>query len=269
VLKLYKAALDISHDSKEASIVVAGGFLSDIDQWDRLEPDWNSILAQEGVADHRGARYLHMKDLVSARKCFVGWDESKRRQLLSRLGTLLRVRCELPVARGVARQPYAEAVAILGSVGQPWISSDEAFSVFLCLNAIAMWCDDNNVFGERIVYVFEDGDACKPEVGTLMRGLTRDPGKKRAYRIAGWSFGGKTLVPLQAADWAAYEAHLLGKRELLPEYGLANVNERPRRASARLLFDRDGADLKFVTTRDNVLGILRSHMKRQEEEAKA
>src|SRR5688572_13226612 len=90
------------------------GYVSSKDQWERLIPDWNRILLEEGVREVRGKRRLHMKELVASRGGFEGWDESRKKQLLDRLVSLLRVRVQAGFARAVPLVEYQRTEAVLG-----------------------------------------------------------------------------------------------------------------------------------------------------------
>ena len=66
--------------------MVVGACFAPIEQWERLAPDWNRILKDEGVAERNGYRALHMKDLGAGRKAYEGWTPDQRANLLGRLG---------------------------------------------------------------------------------------------------------------------------------------------------------------------------------------
>jgi hypothetical protein len=47
---VFRAYLD---SSSADEIVTVGGYVSTIEQWERLAPDWNAILEQQGVVESR------------------------------------------------------------------------------------------------------------------------------------------------------------------------------------------------------------------------
>jgi hypothetical protein len=260
--------------SSADGIAVVGGYVSSIDQWDRLEPDWNRILEEEGVLEIKGFRHLHMKDLVAGQRGFEGWTEARRKSLLSRLGTLINVRTLLPIARGVSTRAYQEAEAVLGSVKARMDGTDTfklrhgplTFCLLQCLNNVAAWCVRNSIEGPQLAYFLEAGDPNKREVIEIMDGIGGDPRKVSVYRFAGWAFGNKRLVPLQAADWIAYETQLYGKRSVLPRYGDASLDKRHIRASMQKLMDHPSADVAYHGTRDALLAFAKLHLEDLESE---
>jgi hypothetical protein len=242
--------------SSSDEIVTVGGYLASIDAWERLEPDWNRILLEEGVKEHRGFRCLHMKDLASGRRWFEGWNEDQRRRLLGRLAPLLNVRVHLAVARSVSIRGFDDAMAILcGQVPGPPLTI-VSFALVQAMHAVGAWCLHRGVTGPRVGYFFESGEprATVREINESMNEIASDPARKAVYRFAGWGFVDKRVVPVQTADWLAYEAHLYGKRHLLPKLGYADVCRRAVRRSFRELKDRAPEwDVKYLLGRDGIL----------------
>ena len=261
---VFRAYLD---SSSADEIVTVGGYVSTIDQWERLAPDWNAILEQQGVVETDGYRCLHMKDLTAGRRGFPNWTNEQSKALFSRLEPLLNTRVCVAVSRSVSTAAFNDAMAVL-AVRFPGVQFQTvlSFTVIQTLHTIASWCSHRGINGPQMGYFFEAGDPRETvrEITETMNDVASNPAKAATYRIAGWGFGSKRLVPLQAADWLAYEAHLYGKRHVLPQYGHANVSRdrkgRPRavrRSFEKLLGNAPEQDVKWLSQRDGVLQVAR------------
>src|SRR5207253_1973469 len=83
-----------------------------------------------------------------------------------------------------------------------------AAGVFGCVNLINTVMDDKRRVG-MIRYVFEDGPG-QGEAERMLHRLKNSPYDRDKYRLGGYSFENKThpcFVPLQAADFIAYESY--------------------------------------------------------------
>src|SRR5262245_49706710 len=137
---MFRSYFDISSNE---DVVTVGGYVSSVDQWDRLEPDWNRILEEERVREHKGFRCLHMTDFGAGTRWFQGWDEQMRSALLARLIPLLRVRTHLAVSRSVSRVAFDEAASVLMRHfprSTPKADTILSFAVMLAVHAVAAWC---------------------------------------------------------------------------------------------------------------------------------
>jgi hypothetical protein len=232
----YRVYFDTSGRPEDHPGVVVAGCVSSSDQWDRLEPDWNRILLEEGVKEIDGYRALHMKDLGSSKRAFEGWTPEQKARLLSRLGLLLQVRAQFLVGRGVPISVHdaSQAVLIPGRTG--WAPHPLTWCASACVEEVGGWCERANLRDSAtLIFVFEQGDPNKGEIERLMTDLMDTPWKRKAYHYGGWEFGTKRVVGLQAADWIAYETFLWGKREVLPQYGEEARSKYPRRVSIEVL----------------------------------
>jgi hypothetical protein len=219
-----EAYLDASGTHDGSKVVVVAGCISTKDQWDRLTPDWNHALLDEGVKAVKGVRRLHMKELTAGTGGFRGWTEPQRRRLLTRLGLLLRVRARFIFAHAVPLVEYERLKAVIGPVPLP-----RTLMLIQCFRAIAKWGDENGV--KEIAYFVEDGDEGHKEVDEFMSHAVATAHNKDFYRLKGYAWAGKEVAPLQAADWIAYEVYLTSLRFQLPYMGLARQSQRHARAS--------------------------------------
>jgi hypothetical protein len=214
----YIAYFDSSGRPEDHDGVIVGGCLSSVEQWQRMAPDWNRILEEEGVGERNGYRALHMKDLTSGRRAFAGWTTVKRTALLQRLAALIRARVKFIFAIGVPTSAY-EASQVVLTKRTGWATSPLTFCAATCVQEVGGWCIRNGIEGPRLTYVFEEGDPNHSEIDYLIADLANAPRKSAEYRFAGLGYGGKHIVGLQVADWISYETFLWGNRQILPRYG--------------------------------------------------
>lgn len=70
---------DCSGRAETHAGVVVAGCVSAGEQWERMKPDWNRTLEQEGVREIGGFRALHMKGLAASKRALEGWSEPFRK----------------------------------------------------------------------------------------------------------------------------------------------------------------------------------------------
>src|SRR6266850_7373297 len=152
----YRAYFDMSGRPEDHAGVVVCGCISPSDQWDRLEPDWNRILQEEGVGETDGYRALHMKDLAASVRSFKGWTPKQKARLLSRLGLLLRIRVQFLVGRGVPISVYEASQASLMNGRTGWSVSPLTWCATACVEEVGGWCQRADLTeSDTIFYVFE------------------------------------------------------------------------------------------------------------------
>lgn len=250
----YRAYFDGSYSDGAVTVC---GFLSTVEQWAKMAPDWDSILERHGVAITKGRafRYLHMRELTSGTGGFVGWDEKRRAALLSSLGLLLKVRAQLAVGVTVSTKAWDEAVILMKRAGEEAGSSAKTLASMQALNCVARWCEDRSIQDARITYTFEDGDDSRNDVERIFRWAKEQPALMAKYRFNGYGFDGKRVQGLQAADWLAYEHQLFAKREAFPKLlGESRPSRHPRRKSLDALMKIELRALPFYT-RDSILKV--------------
>ena len=188
-----------TEESKKHSYVVAG-YVADCHRWKRFEREWKRIL------DEYGAPYLHMKEMANRRNrrsVYYGWSEQKCADFLgclaftitSKSGSIRPVSCAIPADEYLKLASKSEQKEI----GHPY---------HLCLywvlpGVLELFKDHSR---EIIDFVFDE------KKGLQMKALEVFGVFKHSRRIhgvnmlAGLSFyDDKIVMPLQAADFLAYE----------------------------------------------------------------
>jgi hypothetical protein len=182
---------------KDHGFIVVAGYLSTYEKWLAFNREWNILL---GTVD---LPYFHMKEFAQSRGPFADWkdDEPRRAAFLSRAAGIIKGHVLRSFACLVEFKVYAkvgERYPLKEIAGNPYALAAK------CCAAKASNCLPG--LREGIEFVFDDGDEGK---GDLMRIMERDgypapifkPSRDRVRN-------GRTvrgLVPLQAADFAAYE----------------------------------------------------------------
>ena len=183
---------------KDHGFIVLAGYLTTFKQWNAFTAQWNfALLASFNIP------YFHMKEFAQSKGPFESWknDEPKRARFLETAAGIIAAHVERAFSCIVPLKEFDNVNQIYhldGAVGVPYSLAGRT-----CVARASI------VIGRNVKthYVFEDGAEGK---GELQRILARDgypapifrPGRdrinKRGEKIRG-------VIPLQAADFAAYE----------------------------------------------------------------
>lgn len=153
---MFRTYFDASGRPEEHPGVVVAGCVSSVDQWERLDPDWNRILEEEHVREIEGYRALHLKDLAASRRGFRDWTPKQKATLLTRLGDLLRARVRFIVGCGMPTSVYeASQLVLTGRSG--WAPHPLTYCAARCVEEVGGWCIRNDINGAQMAYVLEGG----------------------------------------------------------------------------------------------------------------
>jgi hypothetical protein len=220
VFCMLTAYFDDSGTSPTDPVVVVAGYLATVEMWARFNRRWSALLSQYEITGLRRA------DLENLSGEFKGWDPSRRTEFIKKAHAIIR-QCTysgfgvaIPKSDFEAVCPESHPYRTYGLFG--WCA-------FGCVRSINLWCDEKNVT-EPIQYVFEAGTTGQGQFDQIMGDLYRDPAIRKDDRIGGWSFQGKSVLPLQAADVVAYEYFKYMRNQFVDK------GTRPIRLSARDLF---------------------------------
>ena len=182
---------------KDHGLIVVAGYLSTYEKWLAFNREWNLLLAAYDIP------HFHMKEFAPSKGPFEKWegDEKRRAAFLSRAAGIIKNHVQRSFTCLVEFDVFAKVAErhpLKDVAGCPYALAAKscAAKASNCLPGLR----------EEIGFVFEDGDEGK---GELMRIMERDgypipifkPSRDREK-------DGRTvrgLVPLQAADFAAYE----------------------------------------------------------------
>jgi hypothetical protein len=204
------ACFDASgHESDQPYLVVAG-FVSSAGDWDDFSVRWTERLRADGLP------YFHAQQFASSTGIFDGWkdQEAKRRALGRDLMEVVAAHAYRWFMNGV--QPSDMTKTFSDEERRQFHINGYALCGRTCVADLGRW-----LRGEQLEWntrppdlVFEDGDIGK---GLLQDLLVKHnypapqflPGKKPKTTALGVV---EPFVPLQAADWLAYEGFRLLKQ---------------------------------------------------------
>jgi len=198
---------DSGTDEKNRSAVVAG-YVSNLAQWELFAKEWNKALKDFGV------KQMHRADLENFKGEFTEdreWNPTRRTVFLQRLQPIIRHRMKFPVGTAVIRKDYEEVIpeAVRNKFGGVY-----GWCAHTLLVKLFIWCTrPSRLHAEPIQWVFEAGTIGQGQVDQMFRELSHV--ESTNWRIKGWSFQGKDVVPLQAADVLAYELFKLVENQIL------------------------------------------------------
>lgn len=192
MLRVYLDESGHSADPTARVVAVAGG-LASLEAWERFEPEWKRALFDFGI------RALHMKDFAHFRGEFEGYDEQRRRSLLSRLLPSIMDHLELAIGAAVPMEHYRLSLS-------PEEQARRIDPYFGCLRECVKHAV-NHMHGlsaeEKVELVVADHPEFRAPALELYGVLKDGPWGPRLGSIAFAS--PSDVVPLQAADLVAYE----------------------------------------------------------------
>lgn len=221
------AYFDDSGTSPTDPVAVEAGYLATVEMWELFNQRWGSLLSRYNV------KQLHRADLENFRGEFVNWEPSRRREFIKKAHSIIRRCTYVGVSLALIKADFEEVIRADSPLNKFEIFS---WCVHGCLAGIRTWCDSRNL-NTRIQYVFELGTKGQDQFNHILRDLYDNPVTRERNRIGGWSFQGKEVPPLQAADVIAYEFYKFIKNEV------ADHHKRKVRLSARDLFRRRDVEL--------------------------
>jgi hypothetical protein len=187
---------DDSGTGANDSVVAVAGYVGSVSQWQKFDQEWGKLLAQYSVSK------MHRAELESGYGEFVGWTREKKNSFIAKAQEIIRKRTYLPIGMSVIKEEFEE---VFPNSLKKVYGGAYGFCVILCLTRAKHWFDKVN-HREPIDWVFEAGTAGSGQIAHLMNAMYSDSEMRQDLRINGWSFGGKNIQPLQAADIIAYEA---------------------------------------------------------------
>jgi hypothetical protein len=111
-----------------------------------------------------------------------------------------------------------------------------------CIVAVRHWCERPiRRYQHPINWVFECGAEGWTQVAQMLTELAANPALKKQFRIGSWTFSGKDVIPLQAADTIAYEIFKQVENQILDHGDKHNV----RFSMQNLIRPQDSHYLKY------------------------
>lgn len=219
---MFRSYFDAAGGEDQGFIVVAG-WVSSVTLWERFEVDWRLALARAGVP------YFHMKEFSQSKGPFKSWksQEQRRANFIGVLAAIIR-------DYGMFGTGTYLDFNIFNNVNKAyclreWEGNEYSLTARDCAAMATRWAINQNPPALPMEYIFEDGDKGKGFLQRLMemQGYPSPifrPSRDRKAIIEGHETEIKGVIPLQAADFAAYE--LRRARDLLHRNAWAEEHRR-------------------------------------------
>lgn len=204
----YIGYFDESYGTADAYSVA--GYVATVEQWKAFTAEWRELAKQEKFS------VLHKVDLEhNIKGTRFEWPNLtdrakslKKKRINGKACKIILNHLSAAFGASVQKSEWESQVAKGSKWGDLMGRSFYAAGVWTCLNMVGAWADERQV--DLIQYVFEEGADGRHEAELMLRKLKKDPHDRLKYRIRDYSFGSKkepSLVPLQAADFLAYESY--------------------------------------------------------------
>jgi hypothetical protein len=190
-------------DSGDGEVAVVAGYLSSVKMWEEFGDKWTKFLQKNNV------NQMHRSQLESFKGEFEGWIPDQRTEFVKAAHVIIRRYTYVPVGIAIIKKD-------LEAVFPPGHSAREfrfySWCIHGCLAALGKWSKAHKK-QDPISFVFEAGTEGRDQVDKTFASLYRNPEIRSpdACKIESWSFAGKNVLPLQAADVVAYELFKLVK----------------------------------------------------------
>jgi len=190
------AYLDESGGADTAVLAVAG-YVSTAAQWRMFARDWSTVLNSHGI------KTFHASECEAFRGEFTGWTEVQRDMFKRSLASVIRERTIYWVSHAVPVQVYSSVAN--DTVGRAKMGSPYGFCCQQCITGISEWAK-RHWRKDEVDLFFDQGNKFYNDTSELYRQASQDERGRRKWRILDIHFGDRrSLLPLQAADYLAYE----------------------------------------------------------------
>ena len=226
---------DDSGTSAHDSVVAVAGYIGSELQWQRFCREWGSLLSEFDV------RVMHRTDLENYRREFAGWTPEKRNEFVNKAQRIIKRRTYVAIGKAILRADFED---LFPDNLKRFYGGAYGFCAILCLSRAKRWFDQTKV-GDLIDWVFEAGTEGSGQISHLFNALWRDGQMRNDFRLGNWSFAGKDVVPLQAADVIAYEVFKHATNQFV-----AQPRRRARLSLDHLVRPQDDEHLECWTRED-------------------
>ena len=197
-----RAYFDDSGTHRDSRVVVIGGCVAREKQWEEFGREWSEMLTYFGIKE------FHSVDLQAFQGDFEGWNEDRRRQLIARTMEIGQHWAKSSFVSAVVRADYQDVVPNWAKESAAF-GDEYNFCFQMSIGRIDKWIDQLDPPmppSDQIAFVFDQ----QPK----RIGVTRDTYsaikkfRDRDRRMGALAFvSGEQFLPLQFADFIAYEAY--------------------------------------------------------------
>ena len=218
-------------DGGNEQVAAVAGYLGSTFMWETFDKRWANLLKQYDIPQ------MHRTDLESFWGDFKGWTPERRTEFVIKANAIIRDCTYLPIGTAIIKNDFNASFPVDHVANKFGLYS---WCIHACLASLGKWCKAHT-HREPINFVFEAGTDGRDQVDKTFAHLYNHPEIRPpdACPIRSWSFAGKDVQPLQAADVVAYELF-----KLVQNYGIEG-GKRRLRASARGLF-KEPVDVNYL-----------------------
>lgn len=229
------AYFDDSGTGASDSVVVVAGYIGSVFQWQKFNMEWSWLLSQFGVSQ------MHRAELESFHGDFYGWTPERRSLFVNKAQQIIKRRTYVALGCAVIKEEFE---TMFPDNLKRFYAGAYGFCATLCLARARRWFDKTNQ-KDAIDWVFEAGTQGSGQIGHLLNALYSDVDARRDFRLRGWSFSGKDVLPLQAADVIAYEMFKHATNQLVTQ-----PRRNVRISFQHLVRSQDEERLEYWTNED-------------------
>jgi hypothetical protein len=223
-MAVLKAYLDDSGDETDTAqhkAIALAGYIAPVSGWEVFEPQWKQVLDREGVSE------LHMTDFANFRGEFASWkgNEPRRQAFLGDLCQVIGEAGLYGIGAVVRLDDLAQFNAETGAGLEPM-----PLAIYWCMNAIYMHNPD-----QLVELRIDRMKRCRSKVEIAIEyagSFYADDVSQTIKVTCDSASGARHVLPLQAADFAAYEAL---KFERMPRIVAQDGGPKRRRSFDALL----------------------------------
>ena len=193
MLTLY---VDDSGTDPRHKVVVVAGYLSSKKLWDKFKVKWTTLLYAYDINE------LHRTDLEAFQGEFKSWNGSKRTEFLQKAHKIIKDYTYTGIGACIVKNDFDHNVPENDPVRK--FCDIYGWCAHECIAMLRKWADSHKHM-EPIQVVLEAGTSGHGRLSESLARLYANQQVRDEARLAGWSFQGKAVLPLQAADTIAYE----------------------------------------------------------------
>ena len=220
---------DESGTSVNNPAIGVAGYFGSCSQWEKFNVEWRKILSDFSLSE------FHRTDIENRHLYVPGWTTEDRKMVARRAHKIIKEFTYIGVGNAVIKEDFED---VFPPILKKLYGGPYGYCAFLCVSRAKNW-HEKFKSQDPIAWVFEAGAEGAGQFDTLMKALYADPELRRAFRVGSWSFAGKDLLPLQAADTIAYELFKFVEGQIIENRG------KPRLSFEDLIREEDNEYLEF------------------------
>jgi hypothetical protein len=176
---------------KETEVLLVGGYIATVANWDRLNGEWRPLIAKKGLSEFKRADF-------NARQ-IGNWPNTERDRFLGDLARIIHRYTLWAFAYTVSMSDWNRA-------NQKYQMAEKNFYPYplcarTCMKGVRDWCDREHHDKNQVEYIFDKGSEHAEHLPLLLK-RDIDPALRDLSLVPADS---EKVAPIQAADYFAWE----------------------------------------------------------------